>query len=41
MSLENVKLFYARLAVDETFRAQIQIAKNPEEGQKIARIQGS
>jgi predicted ribosomally synthesized peptide with nif11-like leader len=31
MSLENVKLFYARLAIDEAFRTQVQSAQTKEE----------
>jgi predicted ribosomally synthesized peptide with nif11-like leader len=40
MSLENVKLFYARLAVDETLRAQVQNTKTREDGQQIAKAAG-
>jgi predicted ribosomally synthesized peptide with nif11-like leader len=31
MSLENVKLFYAQLAIDEAFRTQVQSSKTKEE----------
>jgi hypothetical protein len=31
MSLENVKKFYAHLAIDEAFQAQVKNAKNKEE----------
>jgi predicted ribosomally synthesized peptide with nif11-like leader len=31
MSLENVKLFYAQLAIDEAFRTQVQSAQTKEE----------
>jgi predicted ribosomally synthesized peptide with nif11-like leader len=31
MSLENVKLFYARLAIDEAFRTEVQSSKTKEE----------
>jgi predicted ribosomally synthesized peptide with nif11-like leader len=31
MSLENVKLFYARLAIDEAFRIEVQSSKTKEE----------
>lgn len=31
MSIENVKAFYARLAIDEAFRAEVEGANNQEE----------
>jgi predicted ribosomally synthesized peptide with nif11-like leader len=31
MSLENVKLFYAQLAIDEAFRTKVQSSKTKEE----------
>jgi predicted ribosomally synthesized peptide with nif11-like leader len=40
MSVENVKLFYARLAVDDVFRTQVQAAKTPEEGYQLAQAKG-
>ncbi|WP_404785940.1 Nif11-like leader peptide family natural product precursor [Altericista sp. CCNU0014] len=40
MSLENVKLFYARVAVDEAFRAQIQQLERREEGYQLAKAMG-
>lgn len=40
MSLENVKAFYARLAIDEAFRTQIQSAKSKHECSQIVRTSG-
>lgn len=40
MSLENVKLFYTKLAVDEAFRVQIQDAKSKNECSQIVKSFG-
>lgn len=40
MFLENVKNFYARLAIDEAFRTQIQSAKSKHECSQIVRAAG-
>lgn len=40
MSRENVKAFYARLAIDEAFRTQIQSAKSKHECIQIVRAAG-
>ncbi len=40
MSRENVKAFYARLAIDEAFRAQIQSANSKAECSQIVRAAG-
>jgi predicted ribosomally synthesized peptide with nif11-like leader len=40
MSLENVKLFYAQLAIDEAFRTQVQSAQTKEECSQIVKDAG-
>ena len=40
MSLEDVKRFYAHLAVDEEFRAQIQGVKNKKECSQVVKAAG-
>jgi predicted ribosomally synthesized peptide with nif11-like leader len=40
MSLENVKLFYARLAIDEAFRTQIQSSQTKEECRQTVKDAG-
>lgn len=40
MSLENVKAFYARLAIDEAFRTQIQNVKDKAECSQIVKAAG-
>ncbi len=40
MSRENVKAFYARLATDETFRAQIQGIESKDECSQILQAAG-
>lgn len=40
MSLENVKLFYARVATDKVFRIQIQQLERKDEGYQLAKAMG-
>jgi predicted ribosomally synthesized peptide with nif11-like leader len=40
MSLENVKLFYARVATDKAFRIQIQQLEQKDEGYQLAKAMG-
>jgi len=40
MSLENVKAFYERLAIDEVFRSQIQNVKTKDECSQIVKSSG-
>jgi predicted ribosomally synthesized peptide with nif11-like leader len=40
MSLENVKLFYARLAIDEAFRIRVQSAQTKEECTQAVKDEG-
>ena len=40
MSLENVKSFYARLAIDEAFRTQLQGVKSKAECSQIVKAAG-